>query len=114
MLAGAPAQQPGHGGIDRTRQINAERNTITDITPVKPAAMDQPDIVLKLFHLIITDPRLALAEPQLRQAGAAPHQHRESPRRNLGIELALIAGPCGFKFGCAITDHAGEDIQPAR
>ena len=39
----------------------------------------------------VAEAHLALAEAQLRQARAGPHEDREGARRDLGIERPVIA-----------------------
>ena len=70
-------------------EIDADRHAVGE---VGRGCVDEALALMQRCERGAADHRVAMVEPDLREARALAHQHRKGPRADLGIERPVIAG----------------------
>ena len=105
MRLGAVADEVAGGGPEVDREAEAVVDDGLDV--------DELFGFVPGAQIGVREYRLTLPEPDLVQAHAGAHEHREGAGADLGIERAGVARRDAVEFDSAVRDRAGEQIEAA-
>ncbi len=112
-LALKPASRSGPRPPRSTVKTRPLRICAASAPAPAPPSPTSPTSRCEALQGAVGDAGTAAAEAQLVQADAAPRQHREGVRRELGIERPLVACRHDVELLGAVDDQAGEEVEPA-
>ena len=104
------ARKPTRLSGPKPDEVDADRDAVLDRGL---GGGDEALAGVQVQELAVGQARLALPEPNLRQAGPGADQDREGAGRDLGVERAVVAGLGRVELAGAVGDHAGEDVDAA-
>ena len=97
-------------GAERAGQIDADGDAVIHVGVVR---IHQPLARVQFAQGDGVQLRMAVAETDLAQPRAFPHQDRKSARRNFGVQWPMIARLDAIEAAHFVGDDAGEDVEPS-